>query len=153
MNGLPAEVNLNDFIKYISISYRYDNSNPLDQYIDCHYVRRVQGVAKTKRASRCSLINTVEKTMAKQDSPKAAHGKLGILTPGMGAVATTTYAGVLATRNGTGKPVGSLTQMGRIEHDGKVVYNPGLGPFGFNPRHLDREIDEYLAEGARGARR
>ncbi len=43
-----------------------------------------------------------------------AEGRLGILTPGMGAVATTFYAGVLAARNGFAPPIGSLTQMGRI---------------------------------------
>src|SRR3954471_12877430 len=45
---------------------------------------------------------------------KPATGKLGILLPGMGAVATTFIAGVLAIRRGLGKPIGSLTQMGRI---------------------------------------
>ena len=44
----------------------------------------------------------------------AASGKLGILTPGLGAVATTFIAGTLAVRKGTGKPIGSLTQMGTI---------------------------------------
>ncbi len=43
-----------------------------------------------------------------------ATGKLGILTPGMGAVATTFIAGVVAARKGLGAPIGSLTQMGRI---------------------------------------
>jgi myo-inositol-1-phosphate synthase len=43
-----------------------------------------------------------------------ATGKLGVLTPGMGAVATTLYAGVLAARKGFAEPFGSLTQMGRI---------------------------------------
>jgi myo-inositol-1-phosphate synthase len=43
-----------------------------------------------------------------------ATGKLGILTPGMGAVATTFVAGVYAVRKGDGKPIGSLTQMGTI---------------------------------------
>ena len=43
-----------------------------------------------------------------------ASGKLGILIPGMGAVATTLMAGVYAVRNGFGKPIGSLAQMGTI---------------------------------------
>ena len=42
------------------------------------------------------------------------NGKLGVLLPGMGAVATTFIAGVLATRNGIGSPIGSYTQMGTI---------------------------------------
>ena len=43
-----------------------------------------------------------------------AKGKLGVLTPGMGAVATTFVAGVHAIRKNLGKPIGSLTQMGTI---------------------------------------
>lgn len=43
-----------------------------------------------------------------------AEGKLGILTPGMGAVATTLIAGVEAVKKGLAQPVGSLTQMGNI---------------------------------------
>jgi len=45
---------------------------------------------------------------------RPASGKLGVLTPGMGAVATTFYAGVLAVRKGLAKPFGSLTQLGHI---------------------------------------
>jgi myo-inositol-1-phosphate synthase len=41
-------------------------------------------------------------------------GKLGILLPGLGAVATTTIAGVVAVNKGLSQPIGSLTQMGRI---------------------------------------
>ncbi len=43
-----------------------------------------------------------------------AKGKLGVLIPGMGAVATTFIAGVEAVKKGLAKPVGSLTQMGSI---------------------------------------
>ena len=43
-----------------------------------------------------------------------ADGRLGILTPGMGAVATTLFAGVLAARRDQQPPFGSLTQMGHI---------------------------------------
>ncbi|MEQ9619337.1 MAG: inositol-3-phosphate synthase [Deltaproteobacteria bacterium] len=43
------------------------------------------------------------------------EGKLGVLLPGMGgAVATTFIAGVEAIKRGLGKPIGSLTQLGRI---------------------------------------
>ena len=45
---------------------------------------------------------------------KPAEGKLGILLPGMGAVATTFVAGAMAVHKGFGKPIGSLTQMGTI---------------------------------------
>jgi myo-inositol-1-phosphate synthase len=41
-------------------------------------------------------------------------GKLGILLVGLGAVSTTTIAGVLAIRKGLAKPIGALTQMGTI---------------------------------------
>src|ERR1700722_139607 len=41
-------------------------------------------------------------------------GKLGVLTPGMGAVSTTLMAGVELVRRGEALPVGSLTQMGTI---------------------------------------
>jgi len=43
-----------------------------------------------------------------------ATGKLGILTPGLGAVATTFIAGVESVRRGLSKPIGSLTQMATI---------------------------------------
>ena len=43
-----------------------------------------------------------------------AKGKLAVLTPGMGAVATTFYAGVEAVKRGIAKPIGSYTQMGKI---------------------------------------
>src|SRR5438045_8652772 len=45
---------------------------------------------------------------------KPATGKLGILTPGLGAVATTFIAGVESIRRGLSKPIGSLTQMATI---------------------------------------
>jgi len=43
-----------------------------------------------------------------------AKGKLGIMIPGMGAVATTFVAGVEAVRKGISSPIGSVTQMGTI---------------------------------------
>ena len=43
-----------------------------------------------------------------------ATGRLGILTPGLGAVATTFMAGVESIRSGRSKPIGSLTQMATI---------------------------------------
>ncbi|HEY6305084.1 MAG TPA: inositol-3-phosphate synthase [Candidatus Angelobacter sp.] len=60
--------------------------------------------------------------MASNDSPetptaskiKPARGKLGVMIPGMGAVATTFMAGVEAVRKGIAEPIGSLTQMGTI---------------------------------------
>lgn len=45
---------------------------------------------------------------------KKPQGKLGVLIPGMGAVATTFIAGVEAVRRGLAQPFGSLTQMATI---------------------------------------
>ena len=42
------------------------------------------------------------------------EGKLGVLLPGIGAVATTTMAGVMLARRDEAKPIGSLTQLGAI---------------------------------------
>jgi len=42
------------------------------------------------------------------------EGKLGVLTPGLGAVATTFMAGVESIRRGFTQPIGSLTQMATI---------------------------------------
>jgi myo-inositol-1-phosphate synthase len=55
----------------------------------------------------------------KEQEPKLgkvepARGKLGIMMPGMGAVATTFVAGVEAVRRGYALPIGSVTQMGTI---------------------------------------
>ncbi len=43
-----------------------------------------------------------------------ASGRLGVLMPGLGAVATTFIAGVEAVRRGMAAPVGSLTQLSHI---------------------------------------
>lgn len=45
---------------------------------------------------------------------KPAEGKLGVLCVGLGAVATTFMTGVLMTRKGLAKPVGSMTQYDKI---------------------------------------
>ena len=45
---------------------------------------------------------------------RPAEGKLGVLLPGFGAVATTFVAGVEAVRRGLAEPFGSLTQMNTI---------------------------------------
>ena len=62
--------------------------------------------------------------MAKRQKPVSSEskrieiqlpkGKLGVMIPGMGAVATTFVAGVEAVRKGFATPIGSLTQMGTI---------------------------------------
>jgi myo-inositol-1-phosphate synthase len=45
---------------------------------------------------------------------QSLKGKLGVMIPGMGAVATTFVAGVEAIRKGIAKPIGSVTQMGTV---------------------------------------
>jgi myo-inositol-1-phosphate synthase len=59
-----------------------------------------------------------------------AEGQLGVLLPGLGAVATTFIAGVEAIRKGLSRPIGSLTQMGTVRL-GKRTENrvPRIGEF------------------------
>jgi myo-inositol-1-phosphate synthase len=45
---------------------------------------------------------------------RPAHGRLGVLLPGLGAVATTFIAGVESVRRGLAAPVGSVTQLQTI---------------------------------------
>src|ERR1700716_1207984 len=76
--------------------------------------------AKAAKRSRVEVRNTAK---SKGDAPNGsqhggtiapAKGKLGVMIPGMGAVATTFVAGVEAIRKGLAKPIGSLTQMGTV---------------------------------------
>jgi len=55
-----------------------------------------------------------DKSKSRSTQITPAKGKLGIMIPGMGAVATTFVAGVEAVRKGFSAPIGSLTQMGTI---------------------------------------
>ncbi|NNE13305.1 MAG: inositol-3-phosphate synthase, partial [Ilumatobacter sp.] len=72
-----------------------------------------------------------------------ATGKLGVLTPGMGAVASTFIAGVIAARNGTVPPIGSVSQMAHIRLGKKEE--------GRNPRIRDfvplAELDDIVFGG------
>ena len=52
--------------------------------------------------------------MTQATSIRSAEGKLGILLVGMGAVSTTTIAGIMAVRKGIAKPIGALTEMGTV---------------------------------------
>ena len=65
----------------------------------------------TKRVSISGIAYVYPMTAA-QIAP--ANGKLGVLTPGMGAVSTTFMAGVIAARQGLAVPIGSLTQMAHV---------------------------------------
>ena len=42
------------------------------------------------------------------------NSKVGVLIPGMGAVASTFICGVIACNKGLSKPIGSMTQMGSM---------------------------------------
>ena len=37
------------------------------------------------------------------------------------------------------------TRIYFIDREGRVAYNPGIGPFGFNPDHLEPVMQEHLA--------
>ena len=63
-------------------------------------------------ASRQSSVSGKTSQQGSEIAP--AKGKLGVMIPGMGAVATTFVAGVEAVRKNLAQPIGSLTQMGTI---------------------------------------
>ncbi|RJO65199.1 MAG: inositol-3-phosphate synthase [Myxococcales bacterium] len=64
--------------------------------------------------------------MLRKDKIRPATGKLAILTPGIGAVATTFMAGVLSIRKGLAKPYGSVTQMATIRLGKRTEANSPL---------------------------
>ena len=45
---------------------------------------------------------------------RPADGKLGVLSVGLGAVATTFMTGTLMARKGLANPVGAFTQLGKM---------------------------------------
>lgn len=53
-----------------------------------------------------------------KNTPTTSDKKLGVLLPGLGAVATTFIAGCHLARKGLGKPIGSLTQLGTMRVEG-----------------------------------
>ena len=65
-------------------------------------------------ATRQSNAKAAAEKKAQPGEIGPAKGKLGVMIPGMGAVATTFVAGVEAVRRGLAQPVGSLTQWGTI---------------------------------------
>lgn len=60
------------------------------------------------------ILEAKDFVTAQSNSIAPAGGRLGVLLVGLGAVASTVIAGVEHARRGTGRPVGSLTQMGTI---------------------------------------
>jgi myo-inositol-1-phosphate synthase len=72
-----------------------------------------------------------------EETIQHAEGRLGVLLPGLGAVATTFIAGVEAIKKNLGQPIGSLTQMGSIRL-GKRTENRNMKIKDFVPlAHLD----------------
>src|SRR5215475_1567223 len=71
-------------------------------------------MAKRPRSAKSRPRVEVKDSKRQSSAQQSAKGKLGIMIPGMGAVATTFVAGVEAVRKGIAKPIGSLTQMGTI---------------------------------------
>ena len=68
-------------------------------------------------------MNTIKK-------PQLAKGKLGILIPGLGALATILIAGVEALKKGSAQPIDSLTQLGNIRIGKRTDnYNPRIKDF------------------------
>src|SRR3982751_6106481 len=64
------------------------------------------------------------------NSIESKDGKLGVLIPGLGAVATTFIAGVEAVKKGIAQPIGSLTQMGNIRVGKRTENrNPAINEF------------------------
>ncbi|HPK09792.1 MAG TPA: inositol-3-phosphate synthase [Saprospiraceae bacterium] len=61
--------------------------------------------------------------MGKTSKATKATGKLGILMPGMGAVATTVIAGVYAVNKKIAEPIGSLSQIGRMRIGQRTTNN------------------------------
>ena len=77
-------------------------------------------------------------------------GKLGVLTVGMGAVATTFMAGVDLVRRKKSLPIGSLTQLGTIRL-GKRTEGARAGDQGFRAarnarRHRLRRVGHFSGQ-------
>lgn len=53
-------------------------------------------------------------TVLRKEEIRSAQGKVAVLMPGLGAVATTFIAGTLAIRKGLARPIGSVTQLNTI---------------------------------------
>src|ERR1035437_6885707 len=81
---------------------------------------RKQSAETAPKTARVEVKYEVKSEGKTQSSSKhngtiqPAKGKLGVMIPGMGAVATTFVAGVEAIRKGLARPIGSLTQMGTV---------------------------------------
>src|SRR5204863_2694759 len=72
------------------------------------------GIASAEETNGMSLSREMHKHSKDALKIAPARGKLGVLLPGLGAVATTFIAGCLLARRGIAEPVGSVTQLGTI---------------------------------------
>jgi myo-inositol-1-phosphate synthase len=80
-------------------------------------IRRYEKITSFPIQNEASRMATRQAAGKRNSAPgkiAPAKGKLGVMLPGMGAVATTFVAGVEAVRKGLAVPIGSLTQMGTI---------------------------------------
>src|SRR5215475_2540267 len=84
--------------------------------VNLQFLLQCENIIVFENSSKQRSRGSEPAVMAKQSAVeiKPAKGKLGIMIPGMGAVATTFVAGVEAVRKGLAKPIGSLTQMGTV---------------------------------------
>src|SRR5215471_17904033 len=107
---------------------------------------RETALAHAERASRemklAARTGGVKRSPAKRDNGaiEPAKGKLGVMIPGMGAVATTFVAGVEAIRKGIAKPIGSLTQMGTV----RDIFEDNMYESASNAGVLDYRLLEQL---------
>lgn len=109
--------------------------------------------------------------MSETKKVQSGNGRLGILLPGMGAVATTLIGGCIAIRRGLSDPIGSLSQIGdiKIKKDGREesvfikdlvslasldniafggwdIYNDNVYEATVNAKVLDRYLVEQLKD-------
>src|SRR6266849_5760924 len=78
---------------------------------------KLKAAARALRLEVKSYVKSEAKARAasrQNGTIQPAKGKLGVMIPGMGAVATTFVAGVEAIRKGIAAPIGSLTQMDTV---------------------------------------
>jgi myo-inositol-1-phosphate synthase len=73
-----------------------------------------------------TILSPVDAAAQTGTAIEPAAGKLGIMIPGMGAVASTFIAGVEAVRRGLAKPIGSISQMGTIRLGKRTEANSPL---------------------------
>src|SRR5687767_4072013 len=91
----------------------------------------MHGKARILLAPReAAMLSAPTMVLKKGLDIRPATGRLGVLLPGMGAVATTFIAGTMNIRRGLALPIGSLTQMGTIRLGKRTEgRSPKIGDF------------------------